>query len=260
MYDAHPLAHGFPIKSAFHGGFGWSSVNLFRSEDRVVIVDAGSPAHGGMLRANLAELGLTPADVTDVLLTHLHWDHVANLAMFPEATVTVHQVEYDWATNHPEPDEVFLSKPYLDFLAASDQPKNFLTGMDDGADLLPGISWFPTPGHTPGHIAFRVATTEGGVLLSGDSVKNRVELFTGVPDLSMDLAASQASIDKVRAILAADNSISLLPGHDNRLRMVDGEVLDEGPTLHEIFTVNFDGKAGPVQVELDAKGALTPVA
>ncbi|MDQ1576060.1 MAG: hypothetical protein QOH55_1210 [Microbacteriaceae bacterium] len=260
MYDAHPLAHGFPIKSAFHGGFGWSSVNLFRTEDRVVIVDTGSPTHGAMVRANLAELGLTTADVTDVLLTHLHWDHVGNIGMFPEATITVHQVEYDWATNHPEPDAVFLSKPYLDYVVATEQPKNFLTGMDAGGELFPGISWFPTPGHTPGHIAFRVATTEGGVLLSGDAVKNRVELYTGVPDLSMDLEASQRSIDTVRAILTDDSSISLLPGHDNRLRMVDGEVLDEGPTLREIFTVNFDGKAGPVEVELNANGTLTPVA
>jgi N-acyl homoserine lactone hydrolase len=210
MYDAHPLAHGFPIKSAFHGGFGWSSVNLFRTENRVVIVDTGSPSHGGMVRANLAELGLTTADVTDVLLTHLHWDHVGNIGMFPEATVTVHQVEYDWATNHPEPDAVFLSKPYLDYVVASSQPKNFLTGMDEGGELLPGISWFPTPGHTPGHIAFRIATTEGGVLLSGDSVKNRVELFTGVPDLSMDLADQIWSVPEI--IAALSGTITLKAG------------------------------------------------
>lgn len=250
-YTWDPLAFGFPIKSAFHGGFGWSSVNLFRDGDRVAIVDAGSPAHGAIIRDRLAGLGLVPGDVTDVLLTHLHWDHIANVDMFPNATVTVHAAEVDWATHHPEPDTVFLSMPYVRQVTESGIPTRFVTG-DAGGELLPGVSWMFTPGHTPGHVTYRVAGAEGDFLVCGDAIKNRVELFTGDVDMSMDQAASRRSIEQVRSIMEADADVVLLPGHDNRLRFVDGGVVDDGPTLEEIFTVNFDASSGPAQVRLDA--------
>jgi N-acyl homoserine lactone hydrolase len=91
------------------------------------------------LAAQLTEVGVKPADVTYVAVSHTHGDHVGNVALFPTSTVLIQGAEYDWAMAGP-------AKPAF----ADTQKITKLAGdhdvFGDGSVMI-----LSTPGHTPGH-------------------------------------------------------------------------------------------------------------
>lgn len=219
-YSAHRLATGFPGRSTTHVGMGWSSVYLVQAAGATVLVDTGPPAYVSLLKAGLAELGLRPGDVTHVLVTHLHWDHVCNFTMFDSAQVVVAEAELDWASRQPA-GTLHVPDVHVEKLQ---RVRDQLLLVRDGEQPLPGISVLATPGHTPGHVAYQVPTTHGDLLFAGDAVKNRRELATGEAESTLDPDASRASILGLRDRLAGDPGSALVPGHDVRLGWRDGDV------------------------------------
>ena len=81
-YDIEIVIQGYPGKTVCHGGLGWSSVVLIRGRDRVALIDTGPVGYRVPLMARLKERGLTPSDVTDLLITHIHHDHCINWTLF----------------------------------------------------------------------------------------------------------------------------------------------------------------------------------
>ena len=234
MYSAKPLIHGFPGKSKSHGAFGWSSLWLLRKPDSRVLIDTGPFAYMPLIHQGLANIGLTPNDITDVLLTHLHWDHVANFTMFPNATLWVGEDELNWAKQQ-QAGTHFLSDLHVrGLLQAGDR----LQRLRPGVQLLEGISSIATPGHTPGHLAFHAETDAGDHIFAGDSVKNAHELATSLVDSTMDADLSRASIERLRSLLR-DTSGRLIPGHDAPLMMTKSVIEREAGQVVEMSY--FDG-------------------
>lgn len=219
MYTAHPIVEGFPGKSSSHGAFGWSSSWLLDDGERRVLVDAGQPAYIPLIREGLARQGLTPGDVTDVLITHMHWDHVANFTMFSNATTWVGEEELAWAADQPAGTTFIPDLHVQELLRRTDGVER----MSPGREILPGIHSIASPGHTPHHLAFFAERTADSLIFAGDSVKNIHELSTLRADSSMDEAQSVSTIDSLRSLLN-DTSGVLVPGHDVGLTLVDGEV------------------------------------
>ncbi|KNY05948.1 MBL fold metallo-hydrolase [Microbacterium sp. GCS4] len=209
MYTLHSLVDGFPGKSSSHGAFGWSSLWLLQDDDRRVLVDAGPPAYIPLIHAGLAELGLTTADITDVLVTHLHWDHVGNFTMYPNATTWVGEEELSWAGTQP-PGTPFVPDLHVQELQ---RRTDGVERMRDGQELLPGITAIASPGHTPGHLAFHVEAADRSHVFAGDAVKNVFELNTLRVDSTMDADASRASVDRLRSLIRDTDGV-LVPGHD----------------------------------------------
>lgn len=208
-YDLDVLVVGFPGKTATHGGLGWSTVALLRSAERTILVDTGPPQYVNLVRDRLAARGVAPEDVTDILATHLHWDHISNVTMFPRATVTVGAHELRWASEQP-PGTFLVPDLHVRYLTgAGDRVRQVV----DEETFLPGITAYLTPGHTPGHLSFAVATSRGPVLFAGDAAKNRYELATGSADSSLDFDASRRSIERLRSLMTRDGA-TLIPGHD----------------------------------------------
>ena len=85
MYQIDVLIQGFPGKAVCHGGLGWSTVSLIRGEGRVVLLDVGAFGIRRELSKQLQNRGVSPEDVTDVVLTHAHYDHAVNFTLFPKA-------------------------------------------------------------------------------------------------------------------------------------------------------------------------------
>jgi len=155
------------------GGF------LVRTGDRTVLVDTGlgtidnGKYAGGRFLESLRELGVAPADVTDVLLTHLHFDHVGwttrrGEVVFPNATYRVHAADWVHFVESPEAEPGAVRK--LSPLAS-----RLETFETDGA-LAPGLSARHTPGHTPGSTVYVVSDGGERGLLLGDVVHSVVEL------------------------------------------------------------------------------------
>ncbi|MGC5617391.1 MBL fold metallo-hydrolase [Georgenia sp. Z1491] len=238
MYDLEPVVDGFPGKSSTHGAVGWSSVHLLRGEGRVVLVETGPPAYAPLLAAGLERLGLGPGDVTDVLLTHSHWDHLANFPTFESARVWIGGRELAWAEGLP------VGTPHQSSLhvAALTVRRGGLGLVSDGDEACAGIEVLDVPGHTPGHVAFCVETGGGPVIFAGDSVKNVYELTTGEVDMTLDAEASRASIERLRSRMT-DNDATLVPGHDVPLRLEGGRVVRVRPQGAQVTF--FASAAGP---------------
>lgn len=168
------------------GGF------LVRSGDRVVLVDAGlgpierGPFKGGRLLENLAALGVAPDDVTDVVFTHLHFDHVGwatqqGAVVFEHATYRCHA--HDWS-HFVGPDEGATRK--LSPLADRLEP------WSGDETVLPGIDVRSAPGHTPGSTIVVLSSGTDRAMLLGDVVHCPVELlddeWNGIYDVDPELA------------------------------------------------------------------------
>lgn len=228
-YTAHSLVDGFPGKSSSHGAFGWSSMWLLDDGERKVLIDAGQPAYIPLIHAGLERLGLTTDDVTDVLITHLHWDHVSNFTMFEKATTWVGERELAWAAQLP------AGTPFIPDLHVQELLRRTV-GVErtaPGREILPGIHTIASPGHTPHHLAFHIERSDDHLLFAGDAVKNVHELTTMQADSSLDEEASTATIDRLRSLLTDTGGI-LVPGHDVALRLVDGRAARVRPQEAQI--------------------------
>ncbi|HYQ39004.1 MAG TPA: N-acyl homoserine lactonase family protein [Pseudomonas sp.] len=159
------------------------------------------------LPAHFARLGLTPADIDLVFLSHLHFDHAGGLCELCGAEVHVQAAELA-AAREPADDAYF----------ADDFAGDYRWKPQHGDyTLLPGLQAVATPGHTAGHMSLLVELPEGApVLLAGDAADLRENLDDEVaPGLCWqdreDLAL--ASIRRLKT-LAAESGAELWPNHD----------------------------------------------
>jgi len=121
------------------------------------------------LRAALDSEGYAPADVDAVLLSHLDWDHCYNLDLFGEGTtvyVSRRELEYAIAPYRMhalryEAKSLGREPPWL---------RVDLTPIEGETDICPGVTVFPTPGHTLGHVSVAVETDDGTTVVAADAV------------------------------------------------------------------------------------------
>jgi len=156
------------------------------------------------LRAQLADAGYTPRDVTYVALSHYHYDHTANANAFASATWLVRQVEHDAMFAEKPPD--LIRRATFDSLRNS---KTVIINTDDYDVFRDGsvvIKW--APGHTPGHQVLYVKLPKTGpVLLSGDLYHYPEERrLDRVPTFEFDAAQTRrtrAAIDTFLTVTRA---------------------------------------------------------
>ncbi len=209
MYQVDILAQGFPGRAVCHGGLGWSTLTLLRSAQHTVLIDVGAFNVRRSLLEQLTARQLRPDDITDVVLTHAHYDHSINFTLFPNARVWIGATELDWAAAQPAGFNP-LPELYVQELARSPRVHR----LQDGDAFLPGLKAIASPGHTPGHLLFYLTAHERAVLFTGDAAKNRAELLSLDVDLTADRAQSQATIRHIWALWRAVPGTLLIPGHD----------------------------------------------
>ncbi len=212
------LVHGYPGKSVCHGGLGWSTIALLRGHGRVALIDVGCFGQRDLILKGLARVGLTPADVTDVILSHAHWDHSVNWVMFPKARVVIGESELAWSVGEP-----WGTTPIPElYIRELDQcPRT--ARVKAGDEVLPGITCHDAPGHTPGHLVFVLAGEGRDLILTGDAAKNRAEILSLEADMTYDPAVSRASMEAIWALWRARPGTILVPGHDMPMVLEDGE-------------------------------------
>jgi len=107
----------------------------------------------------LDKLGLTPEDIKIVILTHLHFDHVALAYLYRKAKFIVQKKELDYAQN-PHPLDV------LHYDLSTFEGLN-LEVIDGDKEIIPGVSVFLTPGHSPGGQSVEIETAAGKAIITG---------------------------------------------------------------------------------------------
>jgi glyoxylase-like metal-dependent hydrolase (beta-lactamase superfamily II) len=217
-YDIDIVVQGFPGKSVCHGGLGWSSVVLLRAHGRVALIDAGSFGMRTMLIKRLADRGLKPADITDLLLTHSHHDHSVNWTLFSQARIVIGAEELAWSLQEP-----WGETPVPELYVRELNSWPTLHRATEGEEVFPGITAYLAPGHTPGHLIFVLRTAERDVIFTGDAAKNRAELVSGTTDMTYDAAISKASIDAIWTLWRRRPGTIVVPGHDVPMVLENGQ-------------------------------------
>lgn len=208
-WDIDIIVHGYPGKSVCHGALGWSTIALLRGQGRVVLVDAGSFGMRRLLIDGLARHGLKPSDVTDLLLTHSHWDHSVNWTLVPEARIHIGRTELAWSLGEP-----WGETPVPELYVRELDRWPTVNRVDDGGEVVPGITAHMAPGHTPGCLVFVVNGADRDVIFTGDAAKNRTELVSRDTDMTYDAAVSRASIEMIWGLWRQKPGSILVPGHD----------------------------------------------
>lgn len=166
---------------------------LIQNGDRHILVDTGS---ANALKAMFSETGqawedLTQEAPTDIILTHIHADHLGGFAeesIFPDGKVHVAKAEWDFWTNENLADAVPEDqRPMIQMIqqvAASFADRVVL--HDGRTELAPGLTLEPLPGHTPGHTGLRLTSDETSLLIIGDAVISETLQFAN-PGISYAL-------------------------------------------------------------------------
>ncbi|MDR3127919.1 MAG: MBL fold metallo-hydrolase [Bifidobacteriaceae bacterium] len=226
------LYNGFP-GTASNSFLGWSSITLLRSQDRLCLVDTG--AHGARLWLiqALKNRGLECRDIDFVFLTHLHFDHADNVSLFPQAIFYFSKAEWNYANNLNDP---VVEEGVLPLLKTFDK----VLLEKDGQEIMPGVYSLMTPGHTPGSSSLLVDGLNGKTVITGDAVKNLIELATGNVAMTQSIKTSQKSIKKIKALAKW-----VVPGHDCLLGIDEGRIFRKGEntiTLTLPDGIFIDGK------------------
>jgi glyoxylase-like metal-dependent hydrolase (beta-lactamase superfamily II) len=198
---------------------------VIKTGEHTVLVDTGAdglaPTTGDLLK-NLKAEAITPEEITTVVLTHGHPDHIGGVLdrsgkpAFANARYVMSRTEWDF----------WISKPDLRGTGMDDHMKELLVNcasknlpplkprmelLESEKEVVPGVHAIPAPGHTPGHIALVISSAKEQVLHIADAVLHPMHLehpaWRTVFDLNQDDAATtrrqlldRAAADKVNVL------------------------------------------------------------
>jgi glyoxylase-like metal-dependent hydrolase (beta-lactamase superfamily II) len=200
--------------------FVWAVVG----SSRVFLVDTGFTAETAARRKrqflrcpieSLREIGLEPDSITDVVLTHLHYDHVGNFHKLPNARFHLQEREMAFATGrhmrYPFFGHGFELEDVLGMVRLNFRRR--VEFYDGDGELAPGVTLHLAPGHTAGLQVVRVHTRRGNVVLASDSSHFYENFQSNRPFVAaVDLGAVLDSFRKVERL--AESRRHIVPGHD----------------------------------------------
>jgi len=197
---------------------------IVRDKDRVIAVDTGftaevaAPRKRTFLRCpveTMGKLGVTPEQVEDVVITHMHYDHVGNFHKFPKARFHLQEKEMHFCTGHyvryPRIGHSFEVEDVVGMVRLNFKGRVEMH-LGDG-EIAPGVTLHYVGGHTAGLQVVRVHTRRGWVVLASDSAhyyehifKNR--LFVAAFHIG-DMLDAYRTVEKL-----AQSRDHIIPGHD----------------------------------------------
>ena len=200
--------------------FVWAAV----SEERTFVIDTGFSAETATRRGRdlircpseaLALVGVDAKTAKDVIITHLHYDHVGNFDLFPACTYHLQDREMAFATGRNMSHQVF-SQAY-DVEDVVGMVREVYAGRvrfhDGDAELAPGFSIHHIGGHTDGIMSVRVHTKRGWVVLASDASHLYANMQTTNPfPIVYNVGDMVQGYARLREL--ADSDAHIVPGHD----------------------------------------------
>jgi glyoxylase-like metal-dependent hydrolase (beta-lactamase superfamily II) len=204
-----------PIWSFLVQGGGHNILVDTGLDENELITPAGFFEETGMEPASiidgLTKWGLSPADIDIVINTHLHDDHCGNNGLFTKAIFYAHRLEIEFC-HSPHPIDHRYDSYFIE--------GNVFEKVDDGREIVPGITVIHSPGHSPGGLSVRVETGEGPAVITGFCCNRENFPVNGpavCPGVHLDAMAAWDSIQKVKQLGGI-----ILPLHDLGLRRISG--------------------------------------
>jgi glyoxylase-like metal-dependent hydrolase (beta-lactamase superfamily II) len=200
--------------------FVWAIVG----RNRTIVVDTGFNSHDAVARnrrllrsaaEGLTMIGADASTAPEVILTHLHYDHVGGFDQFPNAHFHLQDREMSFATGRnmieSEFSHAFTARHVAEMVVAVHAKR--VSFHDGDAEVAPGVSVHHIGGHTDGLQAVRVNTASGPLVLASDAAHYYENMEATRPfPVVFDVPAMIAGYDRLRALAGPDGVI--VPGHD----------------------------------------------
>ncbi|MEL6913751.1 MAG: MBL fold metallo-hydrolase [Pseudomonadota bacterium] len=182
---------------------GYFTPVVVQTGAETILFDTGLPGDG--VPTALAEMGLAPADITHVVLTHMHPDHIGGMTndageVYSNAAYIAGRVEFDaWNGTDNRIGQMMAEKvsPFAERM----------TFLEDGQDVRGGITAMAAFGHTPGHMTYMVSSGNDQLLITADMANHHVWSLAN-PDWEVrfdgDKEAAAATRRRILGMLAAD--------------------------------------------------------
>lgn len=217
------------------------NVTLLRKGERLILFDVGSGSNfmptAGKLSEGLAEAGIDPAEVTDVIFTHAHPDHLWGVLddfdepLFTNAQHMMGKAEFDFwidpaaADTLDEGRKVFAAGALRRLQVLEDR----LLTFDADTEILPGIHAHASFGHTPGHMAFELRQGNAACMIVGDAIGNGHVAFAAPglvagadQDPETGISTRQALLDRLAVSQMPMIGYHLPDGGAGRVERADG--------------------------------------
>jgi glyoxylase-like metal-dependent hydrolase (beta-lactamase superfamily II) len=157
------------------------TVAVVRNGGKTIMCDSGTGGQvqptAGKLAANMKTVGIDPAKIDTVLISHCHPDHIfglmekdSNKPVFPNAELVISDVEYKFWTDPAVIDKLPEARKGLARRIQATFPswKN-MRQVEGETEVAPGIRFVSAPGHTPGHRAFHLSSGANELMISNDT-------------------------------------------------------------------------------------------
>lgn len=203
---------------------------LIRAQNnKNILVDAGylpDFADTNMTRyirpdSMLLKLNIQPSSITDIILTHPHWDHIDGIDLFPNAVVWMQKQDFNYFVGTAWQDggkhEAFSKRDVRKLIEKNLSGKLVLIDGDD-RELFPGIRVFTGSKHTFESQYVLVSTNEKKVILASDNVwvyYNLEHLVSVPPYGTFDSTAYVQSMKRMKSMVT--DSKYIIPGHDGKI-------------------------------------------
>jgi len=196
---------------------------LIKGEGKVILVDTGFSLGDGKTfnpeikqakdespLSQLKRRNTKPEDISYVIITHVHWDHLsAMIDSFINASIYVQEKDIKYVSNPPHP--WFSQFVFLDTVKKlTSDFKRRVHLINGEKEILPGLFVFLTGGHTPGSQAVRIKTKSGNAIVTGDVVFTYRNIEEDVPiGFNSNLEECFLAMRRIR-----DEADIILPNHD----------------------------------------------
>jgi glyoxylase-like metal-dependent hydrolase (beta-lactamase superfamily II) len=223
---------GFPVSGLVAGAdrsrkidiamFVW----LIQGNGRNILVDSGfhredlvkqwKPVDFMNASEAVARLGVRPEDVTDLIVTHAHWDHAGGIDLFPKARIWIQKDELEYyagpAWQSPRTHGGIEPEDVLELVKLNTRGRVALVN-GDAQEILPGISCYTGGKHTWASQFVTVNTAAGTVVLASDNLYLYENLEKHAPIAqTLDVESNLRAQDRMKQLAA--NPRLIVPGHD----------------------------------------------
>jgi len=236
VYEVYALRYatlpGFPVSELVQGADPARKLDiamavwLIKGNGRNILVDSGFYREQffkewtvkDFIRASEAvtRAGVKPEEITDVIITHMHWDHADGMDLFPNARIWVQRDEYTYYTGEAwqkkethggiEPDDVVA-------LVKLNMAGRVGLVEGDAREIIPGVTCYTGGKHTFQSQYVGVKTKSGTVVLASDNMYLYENLDKHVPiAATLDSASNLRAQDRMKQIASSPRLI--VPGHD----------------------------------------------